>query len=100
MNLTKGISSAVAFGMVVTSSLAAAEVSQPAASSSDLANLPAACATPAPGALTDAQMEGTVGGAPIDGICFVAGICTSVWPFGTLICGPTAVGCAVHYWMY
>jgi hypothetical protein len=100
MNLTKGLTSAVAFGMVVTSSLAAAEVSQPVASSSDIGSLAGACAAPAAGALTDAQMQGTVGGAPIDGICFVAGICSSVWPFGTLICGPTAVGCVVHYWTY
>jgi hypothetical protein len=33
----------------------------------------------------------------MNGICYVAGICTGFWPIGTLICGPTAVGCAVYY---
>jgi hypothetical protein len=33
----------------------------------------------------------------MNGICYVASICTGFWPIGTLICGPTAVGCAVYY---
>jgi hypothetical protein len=37
--------------------------------------------------------------AMIDGICFIAGIGAGVWPIGTLIFGPTAVGCAVYYFM-
>jgi hypothetical protein len=32
-----------------------------------------------------------------NGTCFIAGICTGFWPIGTLICGPTAAGCAVMY---
>lgn len=33
----------------------------------------------------------------MNGICYIAGVCTGFWPIGTLICGPTAVGCAVYY---
>lgn len=33
----------------------------------------------------------------MNGICYIAGICTGFWPIGTLICGPTAVGCTVYY---
>jgi len=33
----------------------------------------------------------------VDAICYTAGICSSIWPIGTLICGPTAVGCIVIY---
>jgi hypothetical protein len=32
-----------------------------------------------------------------DAICFAAGIATGFWPIGTLIAGPTAVGCLVIY---
>lgn len=35
---------------------------------------------------------------PIDAICFVAGATVGIWPIGTLIAGPTAVGCLIHYW--
>jgi len=33
----------------------------------------------------------------MNAICYVAGACASVWPLGTLICGPTVVGCVVWY---
>jgi hypothetical protein len=33
----------------------------------------------------------------LDGICYIAGIGAGVWPIGTLIFGPTAIGCAVYY---
>jgi hypothetical protein len=35
--------------------------------------------------------------APMDAICYVAGIGASIWPIGTLIAGPTAIGCIVYY---
>ena len=37
--------------------------------------------------------------ALMDGICFIAGIGCGFWPIGTLIFGPTCVGCAVYYFM-
>jgi hypothetical protein len=49
-------------------------------------------------ALTGSEMAETTGGDPIDGICFIAGACVGIWPIGTAICGPTAVGCVIHYW--
>jgi hypothetical protein len=48
--------------------------------------------------LSTGDMNQIKGGKPIDGICFIAGVCTGFWPIGTALCGPTAVGCAVYYW--
>ena len=48
--------------------------------------------------LSEGQMAFTSAGQPIDGICFIVGVCTGMWPIGTLICGPTAIGCVIHYW--
>ncbi len=56
------------------------------------------CRQPSAASLSGAEMTVTTAGAPIDGICFIVGICTGVWPIGTLICGPTAIGCVIHYW--
>lgn len=53
---------------------------------------------PSESPLTDAQMNNTVAGEPMDAICLVAGICTGFWPLGTLICGPTTIGCVIYYW--
>lgn len=33
----------------------------------------------------------------MDGICYIAGIGCGFWPIGTLIFGPTCVGCAIYY---
>jgi hypothetical protein len=49
-------------------------------------------------ALSPNQLSDATAGKPMDGICFVAGACTTIWPIGTLICGPTALGCAIYYW--
>lgn len=35
---------------------------------------------------------------PIDAICYAAAIGTGFWPVGTLIAGPTALGCVIYYW--
>ncbi len=37
------------------------------------------------------------GGDVMDAICYAAGIGTGFWPIGTLIFGPTALGCVVYY---
>ncbi|MBL93477.1 MAG: hypothetical protein CMH56_16880 [Myxococcales bacterium] len=33
----------------------------------------------------------------IDGICYAASIFAGLWPIGTAIAGPTALGCLIHY---
>jgi hypothetical protein len=95
----KGLSAAMAFGAVVSTSLVAAEVPAAAAPVPDLQGTPTACRTS--DALSDAQMEGIVGaGEPNHAICFVAGICSTVWPWGTLLCGPSALVCVHYLWNY
>lgn len=32
-----------------------------------------------------------------NGVCYLAGACATIWPIGTLICGPTFVGCTLGY---
>ena len=44
---------------------------------------------------TEALSEG--GRRAANTICYVAGIATGFWPIGTLIAGPTALGCVVMY---
>ena len=56
-----------------------------------------ACKAPA-APLSDGQMALTEAGAPIDAICYIVGACVGFWPIGTLICGPTGIGCLIHYW--
>jgi hypothetical protein len=56
-----------------------------------------ACNAPAV-PLSEGQMAFTTAGSPMDAICFIAGMCATVWPIGTLICGPTAIGCIIYYW--
>jgi hypothetical protein len=56
-----------------------------------------ACKAPAV-PLTEGQMAFTTAGKPIDAICYIAGACSTVWPIGTLICGPTGIGCIIYYW--
>ena len=67
------------------------------AASAPRALLARAC-NPAASALSEPQLRSTNAGNAFDGICFLVGICTAVWPIGTLICGPTAIGCTIHYW--
>jgi hypothetical protein len=45
------------------------------------------------------QAEATVSQV-MNGICYVAGIGTAFWPIGTLIFGPTALGCAIYYFAF
>jgi hypothetical protein len=33
----------------------------------------------------------------VDALCYAAGIGASIWPIGTAIAGPTALGCLVMY---
>jgi hypothetical protein len=51
-----------------------------------------------PVALSEGQMSITSAGTPMDAICFVAGTCVTIWPVGTLMCGPTFIGCIIHYY--
>jgi hypothetical protein len=95
----KSLSAAMAFGMVVTTSLVAAEAPAPAAPLPDDYGAPTACRTS--DALSDVQMQGTVGaGEPNQAICYVAGICSTLWPWGTLLCGPSALVCVHYLWNY
>jgi hypothetical protein len=52
-------------------------------------------ATSAP---TDSDDEGpSTEDRTMNAVCYVAGVGTGFWPIGTLIFGPTAVGCVVWY---
>jgi hypothetical protein len=56
-----------------------------------------ACNAPAV-PLTEGQMAFTTAGSPMDAICYIVGACSTIWPIGTLICGPTGIGCIIYYW--
>ena len=49
--------------------------------------------------LPSQEEDDVVGFMPpaINGLCYTAGIFASVWPIGTAIAGPTALGCAIMY---
>jgi hypothetical protein len=47
--------------------------------------------------MTQFDITDVIGTDAVDAICFAAGIATGFWPIGTLIAGPTAVGCLVMY---
>jgi len=56
-----------------------------------------AMATDANQLMTQVNMEDIIDTDAVDAICFAAGIAASAWPIGTLVAGPTAVGCLVIY---
>lgn len=98
--LRKGMAAILVCCLMVATSV----YTHPLAASADLAvdaATPVACTDvgPSTGMLTAGEMASFVGGDPVDGICYVAGVCTGFWPYGTLICGPTATGCAVMYFV-
>ena len=93
MNVKRFLTLALSTGLVVGVSA----VAQPDYSGAQAPTAYKSCSQRSSG-LTESQMNQINGGKPIDGICFVAGICTSIWPIGTAICGPTALGCAIYYW--
>jgi hypothetical protein len=48
--------------------------------------------------LSDAQMTYTTAGNPMDAICWIVSACVTIWPIGTLLCGPTGIGCIIYYY--
>lgn len=96
MKFKKQISVLLAFCAIMPAGIAARPHTAYAGTVSGT-HVPKSCKG-APLPLPEGQMAFTTAGGPMDAICFIVGACVGFWPIGTLICGPTGVGCIIYYY--
>jgi hypothetical protein len=98
MHLRKNTAMFLAAGSLLTGAAALRPAVAHAAPVPQAGQFAKGCRPAASTPLSANQLSDATAGKPMDGICYVAGICTTIWPIGTLICGPTAIGCVIYYW--
>jgi hypothetical protein len=98
MNLRRNAALLLFAGSMVSTGAMLRPTVAHAAPASQTGRVATKCRQPTTAALSTSELRDATAGKPMDAICFVAGVCSTVWPIGTLICGPTMIGCAIMYW--
>lgn len=95
MRLSKRITAAAMLASLIGTSVAARPAAAYSGASYTADATPCSASAANVVALSDEELAATAGGDTVDAICYVAAVCTGFWPIGTLICGPTTLGCVI-----